>query len=126
MRRMGAVLMVMALLGTGCATTASLEDSTRRGLYLDAHPALSPVLRAAVEKGQVVTGMPREMVLASVGWPVRTESAASPTSIYDCWVYGDTRYDAVITYLYFKGDVLVGFDQKEVPTLMIAQSRLGV
>ena len=126
MRRTGVVVLLMMAVTTGCATTPSLEDSARRGLYLDTHPTLPPAVRAAVQSGDLIVGMSREMVVAAVGWPVRTEQAASPNSVYECWIYGDTRYDSIITYLYFKGEMLAGFDQRESPALAIAQARLGI
>jgi hypothetical protein len=120
------LLLPLVIAAIGCATTSPGEDLARRGLYLDAHPKLPPALRAAVESGHLIAGMSREMVLASVGWPQRTERAGAPHSTYECWVYGDDGRASVITYLYFGGEVLLGFEQREVPTLAVAMARIGV
>lgn len=119
-------LLLILMLPAGCATLGAREDLARRSLYLDAHPKLPPVLREAIENGRLLAGMSREMVAAAVGWPDGREPAQGPGASFERWRYGDPRYDSVVTYLYFGGEALAAYEQREMPTLAVAQARLAL
>jgi len=119
-------LLLILIAPAGCATLNAHDDMARRTLYLDAHPALPAAMRDAIESGRLLTGMSRDMVTAAVGWPDQRSAVESPGAVMERWVYGDARYDAVVTSLYFAGEALVACEQEEVPTLALAQGRLAL
>ncbi|MFB6271964.1 MAG: hypothetical protein ABEL51_03615 [Salinibacter sp.] len=61
-------------------------DTARRESYIEAHPGISPSVKEAIRQGQVLPGMSREQVAASVGTPRQsaqsngTEALIVPTA----------------------------------------------
>jgi len=59
------VLILSIVFLTGCATV-----QTRRTEFVKAHTELAPEQRDAIMKGAVITGMSRDMVIATWGEPI--------------------------------------------------------
>ena len=88
-------ILTAGLLITGCATTKNLES--RKAERAAAYTALSPEMKALVDRGQIKIGMPEDAVYIAWGAPsqiVRSENQNESATI---WIYRggyleETRY----------------------------------
>lgn len=83
------------------------ERSLSLRSIIGSHPAWSQTTLGAIEKHQVVVGMTRDMVIASVGYPSVYGTAAQMMKL-DTWNY---EMPAPFAYtVHFKGDTVVKYD----------------
>jgi hypothetical protein len=89
------LLALAALLIAGCASTSTPE--TRRAERTAAYAALSPEIRALVDKGQIKVGMTMDAVYIAWGEPAEILHSESGAGAVTTWLYQggwmqETRY----------------------------------
>lgn len=78
----------------------------RRREYLRKHPNIQAEYRVAIEAGNIIIGMNKEMVIASIGMPKDINRTVMKNSIHEQWVYGRLRSTK---YLYFENGRLTAY-----------------
>ena len=89
---------------------------------------LSPRVRDAVEAHEILVGMNRRMVLASVGEPKtkhREHTGADDNAVYEEWIYGETPQP--IRFVRFQHDRVVRMEVAELgkPVVIHEKNELG-
>lgn len=64
-------------------------------------------IKKAIEKGSVLTGMTREQVIASWGYPSDKNTSYYGTVIHEQWVYRRGKYDT--DYVYFEDGIVTSW-----------------
>ncbi|HVM63140.1 MAG TPA: hypothetical protein VMV72_19935 [Verrucomicrobiae bacterium] len=114
------VMSVMVVLALGCHTPSKKqreqmaaeqqlkrEEAVRRLLYLEANPDLSPEVRNAIARGQVLQGMTESDVRASIGEPDEIASTPTKTGSREQWDYTAGPHGK--EHLDFEDDTLTGW-----------------
>ncbi len=94
------VLVVVLMLTAGCHTTPSkseqektlakqleMEAARRRLHYLEENPELSPAIRRAIGRGEVIVGMSESDVRASIGEPDQIATTETEHGSREQWYY---------------------------------------
>ena len=100
---LGIVLLLLMSLMLAFASTVTLNrmpDSVgwQRQKYVAMHPELNEYIKRAILTGQVVLGMTKEQIVASLGMPAFTTVSQN----FGVWIYKD-----------YQGGWLLYFDTKE-------------
>lgn len=79
------IFLSLSLLLVGCATTNTFEK--RRAERLPAYSALSPELKALVDKGEIKVGMPQDAVYIAWGPPAEILKSENEQGAMTRWLY---------------------------------------
>ncbi len=79
------IILLVGLLLAGCATTQTVES--RKQERYAAYQALSPELKAAVDQGQVKSGMSMDAVYIAWGKPSQVVSGGNAAGETTTWIY---------------------------------------
>ncbi len=78
------------------------NSDRRRWRYLQKHPNTSDEFKRAIESGDVILGMTRDMAIASWGEPEDVNRTVGSWGTHEQWVYSHH-------YLYFKNNILTSW-----------------
>lgn len=102
-------LTVVALLASGCAGPARINDESRT-LYVTQHPETPPEYASAILAGNIMVGMDQTMVAAAWGPPTREERVAGNDRWDEKWTFGNYLVNNAVTHLYFQRTSLVLYE----------------
>lgn len=121
------LLIVMTILLSGCFTSQAeraeqvrAEHKRRRNAYVESHPKAHEKMKETILKGLILIGMTEEEVIASWGFPQKSNRSVNSQGVFKQWCYGLYRtvgYQKILyvhTYAYFQNGKLVSWQNVEL------------
>lgn len=105
MRTKSIIIGLMSLLIMSCMPDIAHK---RRKAFIRIYPRISEYWKHSIKRGDLVAGMTKEAVEASIGKPVKINRSVDTRGIFEQWVYPKSeRQIREYAYVYFNNEKLI-------------------